>query len=316
MSRGQTSASFPAFGSKAVIAVTNAACLEQVTASVLGTVAAFDRACSRFREDSELVEVNRGAGGAVRVSPLLLEAISASVRAAQLTDGDVDPTVGTAMISLGYDRDFDEIKPGGPIRVGSVPGWRTIELDETASTVRLRRGVELDLGATAKALAADHAAADAHAEAGADCGVLVSFGGDISLAGPPPEAGWRVRVTDDHRSTVDAPGQWIALNRGGLATSSATVRRWQTGAGAVHHLVDPHTGGPATLHWRTVSVAAGSCVDANIASTAAIVRGARAARWLDAVSLPSRLVGVDGDVAHVAGWPAAGDELQEGKGCR
>jgi thiamine biosynthesis lipoprotein len=61
--------------------------------------------------------------------------------------------------------------------------------------------------------------------------------------------------------------------------------------------------------WRTASVCAASCLDANIASTAAIVRGSRAVEWLEGLGLPSRLVGVDGTACHVAGWPAAGDDL-------
>jgi thiamine biosynthesis lipoprotein len=61
--------------------------------------------------------------------------------------------------------------------------------------------------------------------------------------------------------------------------------------------------------WRTVSVCAASCLDANIASTAAIVRGERALEWLAALGLPSRLVAVDGMVRHIAGWPAEGDDL-------
>jgi FAD:protein FMN transferase len=157
-------------------------------------------------------------------------------------------------------------------------------------------------------LAADRAAAQAREAAG--CGVLVSFGGDLAIVGPAPEAGWRVRVTDDHRSGVDAPGQWISLQSGGLATSSTAVRRWQTGLGPAHHLVDPSTGGPADSVWRTVSVSAASCVDANTASTAAIIRGERAVPWLEAIGLPTRLVRTDGTVRHVAGWPSEGDDLR------
>jgi thiamine biosynthesis lipoprotein len=308
VTQAQSTASFPALGGTAVVAVTDPAALDDALAEVRRTVEEFDLACSRFREDSELTALNRQAGTSVRVSPLLLDAVGASVRAARLTDGDVDPTVGGALISLGYDRDFDSIDPGARISVVSVPGWRTVEIDTEQSTIRLAAGVELDLGATAKALAADRAAANAQEASG--CGVLVSLGGDLSLAGSPPAGGWRVRVTDDHRSGVDAPGQWIALSGGGLATSSSTVRRWQTASGTAHHLIDPGTGEPATVFWRTVSVAAGSCLDANIASTAAIVRGARAARWLASVALPSRLVSAEGGVTHVAGWPSSGDDLE------
>ena len=305
-------AEFEALGSTAVVAVTDAAGLADARAAVQRVVDDFDLACSRFREDSELTALNTADGAPVRVSRLLLEAVAASLRAALLTNGDVDPTVGEALIALGYDRDFALVGDAGRvperrIKITSVPGWRTIDIDADAGTIRVGRGVQIDLGATAKALAADHAAAQASAQGG--CGVLVSLGGDISIAGPPPPDGWHVRVTDDHRSDVSAPGQWITLRSGGLATSSTTARRWQTEGGTVHHLVDPATGRPVTGLWRTVSVTAATCLDANIASTAAIVRGERAVPWLESLGLPSRLVSVEGVAHHVAGWPSYGDDL-------
>jgi FAD:protein FMN transferase len=302
-----------AFGGVAVIAVADPTAFSCAVDAVLRVVSEFDRACSRFRGDSELSAVNAAAGTAVRVGPVLLDAVAAALRAARLTGGDVDPTVGEALIALGYDRDFDELSSGADLASGAsraiaaIPGWRTVVLDSAASTIRVAPGVSLDLGATAKALAADRAAHLAHTEAG--CGVLVSFSGDLAIAGPAPADGWRVRVTDDHRAGVDAPGQWISLRSGGLATSSTFVRRWRTASGEKHHLVDPCTGQPADSVWRTVSVTAHSCLDANIASTAAIVRGAGAADWLEELGLPSRLVGVDGSVRHLAGWPSEGDDL-------
>jgi thiamine biosynthesis lipoprotein len=166
----------------------------------------------------------------------------------------------------------------------------------------------LDLGATAKALCADRAATEAAQAAG--CGVLVSLGGDLAIAGPAPSQGWRIRVTDDHRSDASAPGQSIALSSGGLATSSTAVRRWATEDGMVHHLVDPSSGQPANGPWRTVSVTAASCLEANMASTAAIIRGEAAGRWLRELALPSRLVSVQGHVLHLSGWPSEGDDLR------
>ena len=306
----ETSVSFGALGSTAVVAVSDPAVLQRARERVEQVVDRFDLACSRFRDDSELIALNGSAGTPVRVSPLLLEAVEAALRAARVTDGDVDPTVGEALIALGYDRDFDEIGAAGATatRIASVPGWQTVKVDHAAGTVSTARGVVLDLGATAKALAADHAAADAGAVIG-DAGVLVSLGGDLSIVGPAPPDGWRVRVTDDHRSDVTAPGQWITLRAGALATSSTTVRRWETDGGSAHHLLDPATGRPVASPWRTVSVTAASCLDANIASTAAIIKGERAPEWLESLGLPSRLVRTDGTVRRVAGWPAEGDDL-------
>jgi FAD:protein FMN transferase len=308
--RSQGTVRFEAFGGQAVVAVSDPSTLGAARRAVEQVVAEFDLACSRFREDSELSAVNRSPGVPVKVSPLLFEAVQAALRAASLTAGDVDPTVGQALIALGYDGDFEALPAPHVIRVphlGAVPGWRSVEVDAAAGTVRVPRGVTLDLGSTAKALAADRAAAAAADAAG--CGVLASLSGDLAIAGPPPVAGWRVRVTDDHRSDVSAPGQWITLRSGGLATSSTTARRWRTSEGFAHHLVDPSTGRPVESCWRTASVTAATCLDANIASTASIVRGEAAIDWLGELALPSRLVAGDGSVRHVAGWPTEGDDL-------
>lgn len=92
---------------------------------------------------------------------------------------------------------------------------------------------------------------------------------------------------------------------GGLATSSPLGRTWRRGDARLHHIVDPVTGRPARSCWRTASVAAASCVGANIASTAAILRGERAIGWLEGLGLPARLVRQDGTAVTVAGWPGS-----------
>jgi thiamine biosynthesis lipoprotein len=291
-------------GTTAVVLVTEPAGLAVAETAVRDELAAIDAACSRFRDDSELSRLNRAGGRAVRVSPVLLDAIDTALRAARLTDGRVDPTVGHTLCLLGYDRDFATLDlTGPPVTVTAVaaPGWRLVEVDRTAPAVRIPAGVALDLGATAKALAADRAVARAGDAVGA--GVLVSLGGDVATAGPPPVGGWPIRVTDDHAAPVDAPGQTVRLRAGGLATSSITVRRWERGGEALHHLLDPDTGRPVSAVWRTVSVAAACCVDANIASTAAMILGASAPAWLAERGLPARLVAPDGQFVRVAGWP-------------
>jgi thiamine biosynthesis lipoprotein len=270
-------------------------------------LAHIDLACSRFRDDSELSRLNGAGGTATRVSELFAEALEVALRAARLTAGDVDPTCGRALIELGYDRDFAEIRPTSiqlpPVAV-PVPGWRRIGFDRAQRLVQLPHGILLDLGATAKAWAADRCAR--HVAEILNCGVLVSLGGDVATAGPAPAAGWQVRVTDDHTAAADAPGQTVAIHSGGLATSSTTVRTWPlSGARRMaHHIVDPATGQPACSRWRTVSVAAATCVDANTASTAAIIRDGRAPQWLESLGLPARLVGVDGRVVRTDRWPA------------
>jgi thiamine biosynthesis lipoprotein ApbE len=282
---------------------------------------AIDLACSRFRADSELSRVNTHDGRTVPIGQLLMDALELALRAAELTDGAVDPTVGRALELAGYDRDwrlltpaFDDSAPQESIRESSestagpeeivarrISGWRTVTLDRERSCVRAPRGIRLDLGATAKGWAADRAARAA-AQA-ADCGVLVSLGGDISTSGAAPAKGWSIRVTDDHRSQPSAPGQTVTILSGGLATSSTTLRRWQHDGRTMHHVIDPRTGAPARTPWRTVSVAAASCAEANIATTAALIKGAAATAWLTDLGLPARLVEHDGCVTYVGDWP-------------
>ena len=96
----------------------------------------------------------------------------------------------------------------------------------------------------------------------------------------------------------------MSIFSGGLASSGVGVRQWRLGVHRVHHILDPATGLSATPCWSTVSVAAASCVQANAASTAAIVLGERAVDWLEGLGLPARLVRLDGTAVRTRGWPA------------
>jgi thiamine biosynthesis lipoprotein len=302
------STEWEALGTSVVLRTTSPDGLATARAAVAGELAAIDETCSRFRADSELSQLNAHAGRRVKVGPLLLEALAVALRAAELTDGDVDPTVGRALELAGYDRDWRllDAPAGEPEHRAAVvarvmAGWHAIELDRVGSTVRFPAGIRLDLGASAKAWAADRAAAAA-ARAG-DCGALVGIGGDFAASGMAPAGGWRIHVTDDHRSDPSAPGQTVSIRSGGLATSSTAVRRWSHDGMAMHHIIDPATQAPVRETWRTVSVAAASCADANVATTAALVRAAAAPAWLAELGLPARLVDRQGRVTAIGEWP-------------
>lgn len=325
-------ASWRALGTGVELRLAQPGPIAEARAAVEAELMAIDFACSRFRADSELCRLNATAGEATLVSPLLLQALDVALRAAEVTEGDVDPTVGDALERAGYDRDFSLLEaPTGDgdappalrwdqprinhfaqsgsiaqaprVRVHRRPRWRAIEVDRARRVVSLPPGVKLDLGATAKAWAADRAALAASKAIGGT-GVLVCLGGDVAAAGPAPQAGWRIHVTDDHRSDPSAPGQTVAVHGGGLATSSTAVRRWRHQGTQMHHIIDPETGAPCEGPWRTVSVAAVNCTDANIASTAAILRGHRAPQWLSSLRLPARLVTHNGVVLRLGDWPA------------
>jgi len=318
-----------ALGTSARVAAWPAHQLARVLAVVDTELALLDQQASRFRPDSEISAACRGVcgtqgGGSRIVSEGLAEAIAVALAAARWTGGLVDPTVGNALCSLGYDRDFvairgDEAMPRGPAR---VPGWQSVRLD--GRRLRLAADTRLDLGATAKGLGADRAASEAALAVPAG-GVLVSLGGDIAVAGEAPVGGWPVLVADEPEPVGQPPasggrpaqfpprsrGQVVRLATGALATSSILCRQWRRGGRTLHHIVDPRTGLPAAGPWRTASVAAANCAEANAASTAAIIAGNQAPAWLAAQGLPARLVARDGSVRLVGGWPATDEGLLE-----
>jgi thiamine biosynthesis lipoprotein len=299
---------FPALGTVAVVAAADPDVLPAVRAAVEQEISACDRACSRFRTDSELSHLNGANGRPVDISTTMVDYLTVALAAAQATDGLVDPTVGQALVRLGYDRDFALIPGHGAHRdpivtFTPVPGWQAVHVDGRRRRARVERGVRVDLGATAKARCADRAAGVAAATAG--CGVLVSLGGDVAVSGPSPDGDWRIKVTDDSAADpATGPGPVVTITSGGLATSGVTVRCWRRGQVDLHHIIDPKRGAPATAVWRTVSTAASTCVDANVAATAAVVLGSGAPDWLADRGIPARLVAPDGSVLAVAGWPA------------
>ena len=223
---------------------------------------------SRFRPDSELSAVNASTGETLVVSPLFACVLRTALWAARVTDGLVDPTVGAAMVAAGYDRDLsllgrDDRLPGDP-----TPGsWRSLRL---AGRVLSRpRGVVLDLNGVVKGLAVDEAVARLRRG-------FVSAGGDLAT-----------------KSELEAglpDGGAVRVLGGGLATSGTTRRRWVRGGVEEHHLVDPRTGSPSTSRWEQVTVAAASCLAADVAAKAAFLRSEDGPSWLDERGLPGRFV--------------------------
>ena len=277
------------------LVVTEPHLLRRATDVVDEVMDAVELAGSRYRHDSEISRLRPGWN---EVGPVLSELVTVALDAARHTDGAVVPTLGVALASLGYGRLFDTtygVRGTGRVTVSRVPDWHAVRLED--GRLFLPAGVVLDLGATAKAWAADRAAAEV---AALGTGVLVSLGGDIATAGPAPSDGWKVTVQD---VPSDEPQQ-VTLHAGAAVATSSTLHRVRRGPdGPSHHLLDPRTGAPVRTPWRTATVVADSCVRANAASTGTLVKGLHGTGWLRRTQLPGRLVATTGTVTAVGGFP-------------
>jgi thiamine biosynthesis lipoprotein len=274
---------FEALGLTGSVTVTDPERLDIAHGAAVDVVRGVEAACSRLRLDSELARLNAAAGRRLVVGDVLFSVIELALRVAALTDGAVDPTRGLALRRGGCERDMRRVatdasrrSPAAPRRLvhpGGRASWRDVRVDAIGRTVTLPTGLRLDVDASAAPIAADRAAAWA-ARAAPGAGVLIEFGEHAAAAGPAPEPGWSIPVHDG--------GPTGRLTLGGLATA-ATVGTW-----------------------ARVSVAACTCAEAHVASTAALGLGREAPRWLRLRRLPARLVAHDGSVLVVGEW-SAGD---------
>ena len=242
-----------------------------------------DRRFSRFQPDSELSHLNRAPAGASLVSEEFSRMLGHALGAARSTGGLVTPTVGAAVTAAGYDSDFDELPEDGP-SVSAVRVPPTAALSHRGRLLVRSEPIHLDLNCVVKGATVD----DALALLG---GGYVSAGGDVATSAP---------------LVVGLPGgDAVTLRRGGLATSSVARRRWRRGGEVQHHLIDPSTGRPAVVPWRDVTVAAGTCLAADVAAKAALLLGAAGPSWLDRRGLAGRFVDEQGGIHLNETWRQA-----------
>jgi thiamine biosynthesis lipoprotein len=308
------SAAFEAIGTHHQLVVTRPEALAEAIIIARAHLADLDLAASRFRPDSEVSALARLASdrpATALVSPVLADALQAALRAAALTEGLVDPTVGAAVIASGYDADLAVVRARTGMAAGRpaihpppavVQGWRSLRLELGTRRLHVARGTVIDLGASAKAHSADTIAAALAARLPG--GFLVNLGGDVAVSGELPPDGWQIGVEGTHgdlRQVVTSRGQ-------ALATSSTGKRSWSTDGERRHHIVDPRTGRTAPVVWEQVTCAATDALEANAASTAAVVLGLAAPAWLEARGIPARLDPADrSPVVTTPGWPSPPD---------
>ncbi|MDI9918513.1 FAD:protein FMN transferase [Rhodococcus sp. IEGM 1379] len=252
------------WGVQARVVVTDPGALASAANLVRGYLTAADAATNRDRADSEIRRFGSDSDSietdGATVTPMFAHFLGDALAVARLTDGKLTPTAGSE----------------------DPHSWWKIRVE--GNRVFSPAGVILDLSATARASSADHCAGTTAELLG--CGVLVALGGDIAVAGPPPDNGWQIQVQD----LPGDPTCQVAVPSGcGIATAST-----------VKPLAREST---ATPMWRTVSVIAESCAEAAALSRVAVTMGGSAIDWLHKLDRPARLVDQEFRVTALVGWP-------------
>jgi thiamine biosynthesis lipoprotein len=254
-----------------------ARCLEQVP----DWFETWEQALSRFREDSELNQLNRLTGQPVPVSQILWDVLQSAYWAYTYSQGLVTPAVLDAMVSIGYERSFAELTTSDAspqtLLTAKTRSFANVRLDPDNRTVTLPEGMHLDFGGVAKGWAAQQAMQRLKTYGSA----LVDAGGDIAISecqsnGEP----WVVGIEDPfaHGEDYDV----LLLGRCGVATSGTDFRRWQQNGVWRHHIIDPRTGQPAESDLISVTVVAPTVIQAEAATKIILISGSREGMaWLE-----------------------------------
>ena len=239
---------------------------------------------TRFEQTSELCQLNRSAGRARRVSPLLYDVAEAAVWAASATQGVFDPTLLPVMKANGYDRSFEQIRQDGPgdavLPAPQRGRYEHIQLYRSRREIYLPTDVQIDLGGIGKGWTVDRAA-DWLAGKGP---YLINAGGDLYAYGAPPgQSGWSIGIADPWAVARDIVR--LRVRQRAVATSTISRRQWRQGGQLRHHLIDPRTGQPAETDAVSVTVVADRVALAEIYAKTALILGVDAGyQWLN--SLP------------------------------
>jgi len=233
---------------------------------------------SRYRDDNIIHAINNSNGEPVEVDAETGQMLDFAHQLHQLSEGRFDVTSGVLRRVWIFDCSDRVPEPEAVEAVMALVGWDRVSWD--GRTIRLEAGMEVDLGGIGKEYAVDRAARLVYEQFPVSC--LVNFGGDMVATLPPGEpVPWIVGIEDPGRQPPAATRQ-INLTSGGLATSG-DARRFLLKDGVRYgHLLDPTTGWPVVDMPRSVTVAAGSCVEAGMIATLAMLQGGAAESFLEA----------------------------------
>jgi FAD:protein FMN transferase len=235
---------------------------------------------SRYRSDSVVQLINTSHGQPLTLDAETAELIEFGATLWQLSDGAFDLTSGVL-------RQAWRFAPGAAPPTAALIaellqriGWQRVRWQRPELT--LPDGMEIDLGGIGKEYAVDSAIGRLQAWSGIP--VLVNFGGDLRVSGPPPaERAWHVGI--ESIVVAGSAAHLVELSSGALATSGQTYKFIEADGRRYGHILDARTGWPAPDAPCSVTVAADTCSQAGVFTTLAMLQGAHAEEFLEGESL-------------------------------
>jgi len=239
----------------------------------VGEVDRIEAKFSRYRSDSVVAEINRSNGRLLTLDAESARLLDFADQFYHLSEGLFDVTAGVlrrvwsfdGSAALATQTQIDALLP--------LVGWSKVRWKN--AVLQLPVGMEIDLGGIGKEYAVDRVVQLIAEQT--EASVLVNLGGDLALTCPKKDgSSWRVACHGRGEQ-----GRVLALHSGALATSG-DAHRYLIDAGVRYsHILNPQTGWPVQQTVRSVTVAAGSCVEAGMLATLALLQGEQAKVFLE-----------------------------------
>lgn len=233
--------------------------------------------CSRFREDSELSQLNRQLGLEVPVSEELFAILQTALRFYEETDGIFNPGILVALENSGYTKSIEQIKGREISGIADFsPAFslasKPFHLAHTKTAATLL--TKLDLGGIAKGWVIDQAA-----ELLAQFGFgFINVGGDIRIFGALPRP---LNIGIEDPFEPDKMISAIQVQTGAIATSTSMKRCWSVNGANKHHLIDPSTGDASKSTIVSATVTAPTAVQADVWAKVALLLGEeKGKKWI------------------------------------
>jgi thiamine biosynthesis lipoprotein len=248
---------------------------ERLAERAFRRTATLERLMTRFDPESPLAQINRAAGRPVMVPAELVRVLRVEKDLARLTGGAFDPTLAP-LLDLWRQAASDGRAPSREIvtLTRQRVGWRGLGVRGRRAGLA-RDGMALDLGAIGKGWAADRMAKGFAGTEGLSA--LINFGESTAVAtGRAPKAGgWPILL---RHPLGGFAGRFFLANRA-CSTSGSLGQAYRLGRRILGHVLDPRSGRPLTTPTQ-VTVLACSATVAEAASTALLVLGRSAIRWI------------------------------------
>jgi thiamine biosynthesis lipoprotein len=237
---------------------------------------------SRYRDDNPIHRINTSAGAPVTVDDETADLIDYAARCHEMSDGRFDITSGVLRRVWRFDGS-DHVPADEVVQaVLHHVGWRKARWQRPV--LQLEPGMEIDLGGLGKEYAVDRTARLLRQET--DSGFVVNFGGDLYISGPRRDgAPWVIGLDDPQATGARALGE-LRVQRGGIATSGDARRYLLKDGVRYSHILDPRTGWPVTGAPHAVTVVAGTCLEAGVLATFALLHGSGARAFLETQDVP------------------------------